>query len=89
MTDPLTRGNLHAAEINAEEALAEFRETLAGFDIERLASSLGVSSGVLADFGLNEFSNLLSSPPPGLDELVALGNVMDDSKVNEYDGKFA
>ncbi|KAL3902711.1 MAG: hypothetical protein SGILL_010726, partial [Bacillariaceae sp.] len=85
LQDPLTRGNLHAAEINAEEALQEFQDSLAGFDIDRLASSLGVGAELLEDFGLREFQGLLNSPPPGLDELVALGNIMDDDKVDDYD----
>lgn len=40
LTDPLTGGRLHASEVNAEAALADFRENLASFDIDRLASSL-------------------------------------------------
>lgn len=83
MTDALTRGNLWAAEINAENALQEFRESLAGFDVDRLAASLGVPADLLEGLGLREFSGLLNNPPPGLDELVALGNIMDDT--NDYD----
>lgn len=74
-----------AAEIDAQSALDDFREKLAGFDVERLATSLGVSTDLLESLGLREFSGLLNNPPPGLDELVALGNVMDDNKSNEYD----
>jgi arsenite-transporting ATPase len=73
-----------AAEVDAESALDDFREKLAGFDVERLATSLGVSTDLLESLGLREFSGLLNNPPPGLDELVALGNVMDD-KSNDYD----
>eukprot|EP00529_Nitzschia_sp_RCC80_P017923 CAMPEP_0113449822 /NCGR_PEP_ID=MMETSP0014_2-20120614/5505_1 /TAXON_ID=2857 /ORGANISM="Nitzschia sp." /LENGTH=853 /DNA_ID=CAMNT_0000341127 /DNA_START=229 /DNA_END=2790 /DNA_ORIENTATION=- /assembly_acc=CAM_ASM_000159 len=85
MTDPVTRGNLFAAEIDAESALTEFRESLEGFDVDRLASSLGVPPDLLEGLGLREFSGLLNNPPPGLDELVALGNIMDDSKSGGYD----
>ncbi|OEU22599.1 anion-transporting ATPase, partial [Fragilariopsis cylindrus CCMP1102] len=85
MTDPLTRGNLYASEINAEEALNDFRESLASFDVDRLAQSMGIPIDLLDGLGLREFSGLLNNPPPGLDELVALGNVMDDNKVNDYD----
>jgi arsenite-transporting ATPase len=84
LTDPLTGGRLHATEINSEAALKDFRENLASFDIDRLASSLGVSADLLESLGLREFSGLLNNPPPGLDELVALGNVMDDVS-DEYD----
>ena len=80
MTDPLTAGRLYAAEVDAESALQEFRENLASFDVDKLATSLGVSSDLLEGLGLREFSGLLNNPPPGLDELVALANVMDDKK---------
>eukprot|EP00536_Pseudo-nitzschia_multiseries_P007744 jgi/Psemu1/196322/e_gw1.184.95.1 len=85
MDDPLTRGNLHASEVNAEEALNDFRDSLASFDVDRLAQSMGVPMELLEGLGLREFSGLLNNPPPGLDELVALGNVMDENKVDDYD----
>jgi arsenite-transporting ATPase len=84
LTDPLTGGRLFAAEVNAEAALREFRTTLEGFDVARLADSLGVSAELLESLGLREFSGLLNNPPPGIDELVALGNVMDD-RTDDYD----
>jgi len=84
LTDPLTGGRLHASEVNAEAALADFRENLASFDIDRLASSLGVPAELLESLGLREFSGLLNNPPPGLDELVALGNVMGEES-EDYD----
>ena len=33
MTDPLTRGNLFACEISAEDALNDFRDALSSFDV--------------------------------------------------------
>lgn len=84
MTDPLTGGRLFAAEVNAEAALRDFRESLQGFDVNRLADSLGVSPELLESLGLREFSGLLNNPPPGIDELVALGNVMGDT-TNDFD----
>lgn len=80
----LLLGRLHAAEIDAQSALQELQENLASFDVEQLAGSLGVSVEILEGLGLRDFSGLLQNPPPGLDELVALGNVMDD-KSNDYD----
>jgi arsenite-transporting ATPase len=79
MTDPLTGGRLAACEIDSTAALDEFRSTLEAFDIERLANALGVSPELLEGFGLREFSGLLNNPPPGLDELVALANVLDSN----------
>lgn len=86
MTDPLTGGRLYACEVDAAAALETFRENLAAFDIERLADSLGVSMELLESLGLREFNGLLNNPPPGLDELVALSNVLDDDSIaGEYD----
>jgi arsenite-transporting ATPase len=86
MTDPLTGGRLHACEIDASAALEEFRKNLEAFDIGRLADALGVSPELLEGFGLGEFSGLLNNPPPGLDELVALSNVLDtESIASEFD----
>jgi len=77
MTDPITGGRLAACEIDSSAALDEFRSTLEAFDVERLANALGVSPELLEGLGLREFSGLLNNPPPGLDELVALANVLD------------
>ena len=75
LTDPVTGGRLHAMEIDAVSALEEFRNSLSAFDLDRLATTLGVSTEFLEGLGLKEFTGLLNNPPPGLDELVALGNV--------------
>jgi arsenite-transporting ATPase len=86
MTDPVTQGRLSACEVDAAAALDEFRESLAAFDIDRLSSALGVPTELLESLGLREFSSLLQNPPPGLDELVALSNVLDnDSMAGDYD----
>lgn len=77
MTDPVTGGRLYACEVDPGAALESFRENLAAFDVERLADALGVESSLLESLGLREFSGLLNNPPPGLDELVALANVLD------------
>jgi arsenite-transporting ATPase len=81
MTDPLTSGRLYACEVDAGAALQNFRESLSAFDMNRLADALGVSPDFLESFGLREFSGLLNNPPPGLDELVALSNVLDNPNV--------
>ena len=86
LTDPLTGGRLHACEVNPAAALDSFRANLQAFDVNRLADALGVSPSLLEGLGLKEFSGLLNNPPPGLDELVALSNVLDVRGVNE--GKF-
>ena len=86
MTDPITSGRLYACEVDAGAALENFREQLEAFDISRLADALGVSPEMLEGFGLSEFSGLLNNPPPGLDELVALSNVLDtDSVAGDFD----
>lgn len=78
LNDAVTQGNLYAQEIDASSALAQFRETLAGFDVANLADALQVSPEILESLGLKELSGVLNNPPPGLDELVALSNVFDE-----------
>lgn len=85
LTDPVTGGRLSACEVDAGAALADFRERVSGFDVTRLADSLGVPPSLLDSLGLNEFSGLLNNPPPGLDELVALSKVLDPETTSEYD----
>jgi arsenite-transporting ATPase len=82
LTDSLTGGRLYGCEIDPAAALESFQENLASFNVERLAESLGVSTTLLEGLGLREFAGLLNNPPPGLDELVALANVLDTKGEN-------
>ena len=77
LMDPLTQGRLYAAEVNPDAALRSFQESLSGFNVQKLAQSLGIPVDVLQGLGLQDFEGLLQNPPPGIDELVALGDVMD------------
>ena len=87
LSDPLTNRKLHALEVDPSAALAEFQRNLQLFDISTLSSSIGmnVSPQLLQDLGLNELHTLIRNPPPGLDELVALANVLDPTYATEYD----
>jgi arsenite/tail-anchored protein-transporting ATPase len=86
MTDPITSGRLYACEVDASAALDGFRKNLEAFDVLKLADALGVSPTFLEGFGLSEFSSLLNNPPPGLDELVALSDVLDtDTMASGFD----
>ena len=87
LTDPLTNGKLYALEVDPNAALEEFQSNLALFDVSTLSQSLGmnVSPQMLQDLGLDELHTLIKNPPPGLDELVALANVLDPKFAEEYD----
>lgn len=86
LTDALTGGRLYAQEVDAEAALAEFRDNLSSLsDVSKLAEALQVPRDLLESLGLSEFSGLLNNPPPGLDELVALSNVFDDGSSSYAD----
>eukprot|EP00571_Detonula_confervacea_P013925 CAMPEP_0172303728 /NCGR_PEP_ID=MMETSP1058-20130122/5239_1 /TAXON_ID=83371 /ORGANISM="Detonula confervacea, Strain CCMP 353" /LENGTH=870 /DNA_ID=CAMNT_0013014671 /DNA_START=33 /DNA_END=2645 /DNA_ORIENTATION=- len=87
LSDPLTNRKLHALEVDPRAALADFQRNLELFDIDTLSSSIGmnVSPQLLEDLGLNELNSLIKNPPPGLDELVALSNVLDPKYAEEYD----
>jgi arsenite-activated ATPase ArsA len=86
MTDPLTAGRLYAMEVDTEAALEKFQDALETFDVNKLSEALGVQPEFLEGLGLSEFSNLLNNPPPGLDELVALSNILNDPSITkEFD----
>jgi len=80
MTDPMTANSLYACEVDPSAALEEFQSYLSAFNLDKLANALGVSPNLLESLGLGEFSSLLNNPPPGLDELVALSNVLDSTR---------
>jgi arsenite-transporting ATPase len=87
LTDALTGGRLHALEVDPNAALEDFQNNLQLFDVSTLSQSLGinVSPQMLQDLGLDELHTLIRNPPPGLDELVALSNVLDPKFAEEYD----
>jgi len=87
LSDPLTDRRLHALEVDPRAALEEFQKNLRMFDVSTLSSSIGmnVSPKMLEDLGLDELNSLIRNPPPGLDELVALANVLDPKYAAEYD----
>ena len=87
LSDPLTNGRLHALEVDPRAALSEFQSYLQLFDVSTLSSSIGINvpPQLLQDLGLNELHTLIRNPPPGLDELVALANVLDPKNAEEYD----
>jgi len=75
-----TEGRLFAMEVDTEEALEEFKQKL------RAVSSMKSKLGELAaTIGLDEFADLLENPPPGVDEVVALGNVLEIAKERDFD----
>ncbi|CAN0365115.1 unnamed protein product, partial [Ectocarpus sp. 12 AP-2014] len=68
--------NLSAMEVDTVEAVKEFEEALSSFDISGMAEEMGVPKDMVESLGLSEFSEVLASPPPGIDELVALSRVL-------------
>ncbi|KAL1520168.1 hypothetical protein AB1Y20_023638 [Prymnesium parvum] len=67
--------NLFAMEVETEEAIGRFRAAVGGFR----ASDLGlgpVAEELIGKLGLDEFADVLDTTPPGLDELLALAEVL-------------
>ena len=86
MTDPLTGGKLYAMEVDTDAALEKFQDALMTFDVNKLSQALGVKPELLDGLGLGELSSLLNNPPPGLDELIALSNILNDPDIaKEFD----
>ena len=84
LSDPLTNRRLSALEVDPRAALSEFQDNLQRlFDMSSLSNNK-----FLGELGLTqELNTLLRNPPPGLDEYVALANVLDpDYNTNSMNG---
>jgi len=71
---------LHAMEIDTENAIKRFSDAISGLDLISLAQEAGISSSMLESVGadevLQELSSLFENPPPGIDEIVAISQVV-------------
>ena len=65
-----SNGNLFAMEVDTEGSLEGFKDKLR--QLTSFSSRFGELS---AKLGLDEFADLIQSPPPGTDEVVALSQV--------------
>lgn len=72
--------NLWAMEVDTAKALDRFRALFRELDVGALAAQFGVSEDLLAGLGLEDFVAILNNPPPGIDELIALAEVVRLSK---------
>ncbi|KAL3893077.1 MAG: hypothetical protein SGPRY_014496 [Prymnesium sp.] len=62
-------------EVDTTESVARFRKAVGGFRASDLGLG-GVAEEVISQLGLNEFADILDNTPPGLDELLALAEVL-------------
>ena len=82
--DPLTGGRLTAVEVDTDPVLDHFRSMMEAFDVQKPADALSVQPGLLQDLVLRHFEDLLSNPPPGLDEVVVPSNVLNSAENRSY-----
>jgi hypothetical protein len=61
---------------NRRRSLAQFKELFRDLDVASLARQYGVSESILSAVGIDEFLEILNDPPPGVDELIALAEVV-------------
>lgn len=74
-------GELYGLEVNSEEAGGEFSKIL-GLDGEETETDELMET--LKSLGIDEFSDVLGTAPPGIDEAVALANVIKFIESEEY-----
>mmetsp|Transcript_49657 Transcript_49657/g.118258 ORF Transcript_49657/g.118258 Transcript_49657/m.118258 type:complete len:736 (+) Transcript_49657:87-2294(+) len=72
--------NLWAAEVDTKQALAELREALESLDAKAMLDSFGLPGGTTAALGLEELSDLLRSPPPGVDEIAGIARAAQEAE---------
>ena len=66
---------LSAVQLSPDSAIAKFKLALETFDPSQLSKTLGVPQSLVDSLGLSEFSSILKDVPPGLDEVLALGEI--------------
>jgi arsenite-transporting ATPase len=79
-----TETNLWALEIDIEESLEEFRAVASSLNAASLSSSLGIPRSMIDSLGLEDLTSLLTNPPPGIDEIVALSKIIKYGDSSEY-----
>lgn len=75
-------GELYAMEIDSESAIKEFQRLARDYVSEGRS---GVGVDIARKLGLEEFAQLLDNAPPGIDELVALTEVIELVKFGDFD----
>ncbi|PXF45716.1 putative arsenical pump-driving ATPase [Gracilariopsis chorda] len=75
-------GELFAMEIDTEGAIKDFQMLASDFVAE---GRRGAGVDIARKLGLEEFAALLDNAPPGIDELVALTQVMELVKFGDFD----
>lgn len=75
-------GELYAMEIDSEGAVKEFQRLAREYVSE---GRRGVGVDIARKLGLEEFASLLDNAPPGIDELVALTEVIELVKFGDFD----
>ena len=93
LSDTITNRHLHALEVDPKLALVAFQTSIKQLfnDDDTTAFQIGGMSPTKIfnemGLGMNELDALVRNPPPGLDEYVALANVLDPKFINNNDGK--
>lgn len=67
---------LFAMEVDPSDAIERFRSAVTAFRPSDLGLG-GLAETFLDNLGLNDFADILDEPPPGLDELLALSEVVE------------
>jgi len=67
---------LYALEVDPTEAINRFRAAVAAFRPSDLGLG-GMAEQLVEQLGLEDFADILDDPPPGLDELLALSEIIE------------
>jgi arsenite/tail-anchored protein-transporting ATPase len=77
-----TNDNLFGMEIDTVAAVAEFKSLVQAFTAD---DNTGPGSDIARKLGLGEFADLLDNAPPGIDELVALTQVLELVRYGDFE----
>lgn len=82
----VTEQNLSALEIDVEKVLSEFKAMAKDLNTDSLAASLGVPKNIIDSIGLNDLTSIFTNPPPGIDEILALTNIIKYADLKSANG---
>ena len=83
-----TETNLWALEIDINQSMEDFKEAASSLDAGALSSALGIPESMINSLGLDDLTSLFTNPPPGIDEIVGLSQIIKYGDRNNEDMKF-
>lgn len=77
----VTEQNVWALEIDIEKELQTLKEQFENFDDATIAQKTGIPKDLIESIGISDLASIISNPPPGIDEIIALSKIFEYAKL--------